>query len=356
MKFIHMADMHFDAPFAVLNKNELGEKRRLEQREIFKNIIEYIKENKVDCLFICGDLYEQAYIRKTTIEYINNLFKSIENTNIFIIPGNHDPIIKNSYYNKFQWNNNVTIFNGNVQKVELNSNIDIYGYGFNDFYLKTDILSTIKVEDEDKINILLTHGAIDSGSAEDKEYNPMPKRMLSESKFNYIALGHIHKKTEEDAKFIYPGSTIALGFDELGEHGVIEGKFDEELKTVTTRFIKFDQKEFVVQELNVSDIISKEELIEQINSIEIDLNKYYKIQLVGERNFEIDMIEINRFIENKNILKIKNLTKLKQDIYQIAEENTLKGIFVRNMLKKIEEQPDEKEMILKAIEIGIEAM
>ena len=30
MKFIHMADMHFDAPFTVLNiKNNLGEKRRL---------------------------------------------------------------------------------------------------------------------------------------------------------------------------------------------------------------------------------------------------------------------------------------------------------------------------------------
>lgn len=356
MKFIHMADIHFDAPFAVLNKNGLGEERRLEQREVFKNIIEYIKENKIDYLFICGDLYEQEYIRKTTIEYINNLFKTIENTKIFITPGNHDPIIQNSYYNKFQWNNNVTIFNENVQRIELNSNIDLYGYGFNDFYLKTDVLSTIKVENEDKINILLTHGAVDSGSAEDREYNPMPKRALSESKFNYIALGHVHKKTEENTKFVYPGSTIALGFDELGEHGAIEGKIDENSKVITTKFIKFDKKEFVEQELNVSEIISKEELIEKINSIDIDSNKYYKIQLVGERNFEIDVLEINKFIENKNILKIKDFTKLKQNIYQIAEENTLKGIFVRNMLKKIEEQPHEKEMILKAIEIGIEAM
>ena len=47
MKFIHMADMHFDSPFTVLNtRSNLGEKRRLEQREVFKKIIEYIKENK----------------------------------------------------------------------------------------------------------------------------------------------------------------------------------------------------------------------------------------------------------------------------------------------------------------------
>ena len=74
MKFIHMADMHFDAPFTVLNtRSNLGEKRRLEQREALRKIIQYIKENKIDYLFISGDLYEHQHIRETTIQYINSL-------------------------------------------------------------------------------------------------------------------------------------------------------------------------------------------------------------------------------------------------------------------------------------------
>lgn len=85
MKFIHMADMHFDSPFTVLNtRNNLGEKRRLEQREVFKRIIEYIKENNIEYLFIAGDLYEHQYIRETTIQYINSLFKEIPDTKIYI--------------------------------------------------------------------------------------------------------------------------------------------------------------------------------------------------------------------------------------------------------------------------------
>lgn len=355
MKFIHMADMHFDAPFVVLNKNGLGEERRLEQREVFKNIIEYIKENKIECLFICGDLYEQEYIRKTTIEYINNLFKTIQNTKIFIIPGNHDPLIQNSYYNKFQWNSNVTIFNSNVKKIELNEKIDLYGFGFEDFYLKIDTLNTIEIENENKINILLTHGSVDGGNDEKMEYNPMSKKDLRESEFNYIALGHIHKRSDID-KFVYPGSTIALGFDELGEHGIIEGEILEDTQEIKTKFIRMDEREFIEHEFKINEIISKEELIEKINTINIEKNKYYKILLTGERNFEINLNEINKYIENKNILKIKDFTKIKQDIYKISEENTLKGIFVRNMLKKMEENPEEKEIILKAIEIGIEAM
>ena len=117
MKFVHIADMHFDSPFTTLSdKGNLGEQRRLEQRKIFKKVIEYIKENKIEYLFISGDLYEHQYIRKSTIEYINNLFKEIENTKIFISPGNHDPILKKSYYNNFIWNKNVYIFNSEKKK------------------------------------------------------------------------------------------------------------------------------------------------------------------------------------------------------------------------------------------------
>ena len=48
MKFVHIADMHFDSPFVNLSdKESLGDLRRLDQRKAFKKVIEYIKENKI---------------------------------------------------------------------------------------------------------------------------------------------------------------------------------------------------------------------------------------------------------------------------------------------------------------------
>ena len=86
MKFVHIADMHFDTPFSSLSgKENLGEKRRLEQRKIFKDIIDYIKENQIQYFFIAGDLYEHEYVRESTISYINSLFEEIPKTKIFII-------------------------------------------------------------------------------------------------------------------------------------------------------------------------------------------------------------------------------------------------------------------------------
>ena len=37
MKFVHIADVHFDIPFRTLaERANLGQKRRMEQREAFK--------------------------------------------------------------------------------------------------------------------------------------------------------------------------------------------------------------------------------------------------------------------------------------------------------------------------------
>lgn len=357
MKFIHIADMHFDIPFTTLNKNDLGNLRRLEQRQIFKEIIEYIKQNNIDNLFICGDLYEHEYIKQSTIEYINNLFKEIPNTHIYIVPGNHDPKIKNSYYNKFNWNSNVHIFGEKIEKITT-ENVDIYGFGFDDFYMKNTQINNIQVENPNKINILLTHGTVDGVTEKDNNYNPMSKRELKSLNFDYIALGHIHKPEydiKEEHKIVYPGSTISMGFDELGKHGMIVGEILEN-KKVNIEFIPLDKKEFVEYELNIEEILSKEELIEKINEIEIEENKYYKIILIGKRNFEIDKYEIHKYIISPNIIKIKDNTTIKIDLEKLSEQNNLKGIFVKNMLEKLNNTEEDKELIIKAIEIGLDAM
>ena len=357
MKFIHMADMHFDTPFTVLNnRNKLGEKRRLEQREAFKKVIEYIKINDIKYLFISGDLYDNEYIRKTTIEYINNLFKEIQNTKIYITPGNHDPYLNNSMYKNFKWNNNVVIFDENLKIVE-NDDCDLYGYGFNDFYCKNNIIDEIEIKNKEKINILITHGALSGGSSFDMEYNPLNKNKLKELGFDYIALGHIHKldyNTEINQRIVYPGSTISMGFDELGKHGVILGEIDKE--NIKLNFIPIDDKEFKESEIDISEINSEEELIEKLNSLNLENNVFYKLILVGDKNFEINLYNIFKFILNENIIKIKDETKLKINLEEVSKENSLKGLFVKEILEELNNNNYNKEILENALEIGLEAI
>lgn len=360
MKFVHISDMHFDSPFVNLSDKEgLGDLRRLEQRKTLRKVIEYIKENGIKYLFISGDLYEQKYIKKSTIEYINNLFKEIPETKIFIAPGNHDPYVKNSYYNKFNWNENVKIFNSNIEKVEL-EDANIYGFGFDDFYCKKSGVENIEIEDKNKLNILVIHGTLDGGTIENSEYNPLSRKMLKGKGFDYIALGHIHKldyNQEENQNIIYPGSTVSLGFDELGPHGMIVGNLEK--GKLYLKFMPLDEVEFKLQDVDVTRISSKEELIEKINELEFAEDNLIEIILVGKRNFEIDKYELYKLISNDKVIKIKNKTEINYDLEKLANETTLKGLFAKEMLNKLNEDDlseEDREIIEKAVEIGLEAL
>lgn len=368
MRFIHMADMHFDTPFTALNsKTGLGGARRLEQRKAFKNIIEYIKNENIEFLFIAGDLYEHNYIRSTTIEFINELFKQIPNTKIFIAPGNHDPNLKNSYYSTFKWNDNVYIFDSNIKMYEFD-NVCIYGYGFEDFYCNNSKINEIKIKEKNKINILISHASLDSSEKQELQYNPIKEKDLTKLGFDYVALGHIHKQGIFNNNIVYPGSTIALGFDELGEHGILdvelikkenkllENNLEKNKINLKIKFIKIDERNFIEKNINISSINSEEELIEEINQINLEENKFYKIILEGEESFEINPTRICKLQEQKNVIKIIKISHIKENLEELSKEKSLRGIFVNKMLEKQKNSNYTEELINKAIEIGLDAL
>lgn len=354
MNFIHIADMHFDTPFTLLNsKGNFGKIRRMEQREIFKKIINYIKENNIEYLFIAGDLYEHNYIRKSTIEYINELFKQIPETKIFITPGNHDPYVANSMYKNFNWNSNVKIFTSNLEKVETND-ANIYGVAFDDFYCEKTDIENIILENKNKINILIAHGALNASDKLQLQYNPINKNKLKNIGFDYVALGHIHKldyNTEENQNIVYPGSTISMGFDELGKHGFIVGNIEK--NNLEIAFIPVDNREFKEIECDITNINDEEEFVEIINNLNLDNKNLYKINLTGNRNFELNVNNIYKFIEKDNIIKIKNKSKLNYNIEKLANETTLKGIFVNEIIDELNKNNYTKEELDYILEIGI---
>lgn len=357
MRFVHIADMHFDIPFTSLNSREnLGEKRRLEQRNVFKKVIEYIKQNKIDYFFIAGDLYEHEYVKKSTIDYIAALFREIPDTKIFISPGNHDPYIKGSYYDTYNFGDNVYIFhNSKLEKYE-DENVNIYGVAFTEFYMNNSCFENIVIPISNKPNILIAHCDLDG--SKDKEgfsYNPVLQSKLSSLGFDYGAIGHVHKNNLENKNRIYyPGSTISLGFDELGEHGMIVGEITKDKFYMD--FVRLDDRKFEEFELDVSEFASKEDLLEKIMNLNLNKSNIYKIILVGKRNFEINPRELLKILSSDNILKIKDETKLNYDLEELSMQNNLRGIFIREVIEKYKSGECTEEEFQKAIEIGLEAM
>ena len=170
-----------------------------------------------------------------------------------------------------------------------------------------------------------------------------------------------------------------MGFDELGKHGMVVGEINKN-EEPKIEFIELDEKEFIEKELDISEINTIEELIQKISEINLEENKYYKIILIGNRNFEINTYKLYKKIEIKNIIKIKDKTKINYKLEELSNEVSLKGLFAKEMLNKInnirtnqdeqiniefkingEEQENinediDKEILEKAIEIGMEVL
>ena len=198
----------------------------------------------------------------------------------------------------------------------------------------------------------------DLNGAKDKEgfsYNPILESKLNSLGFDYVALGHIHKNNlTNDNKIYYPGSTIALGFDELGDHGMIVGEIKN--GTVHIDFIKLDDRKFEEIELKVDEFSSKEDLLDRILNLNLDDKDLYKLILVGNRNFEINVREILRVVSRENILKVKDCTRINYDLEELSKQNNLKGIFIKEVLEMYNKGLCTEEEYQKAIEIGLEAM
>lgn len=168
-----------------------------------------------------------------------------------------------------------------------------------------------------------------------------------------MLFGHIHKKENKTSNIVYPGSLVSLGFDEPGEHGMIVGEITP--KEVKTEFISIDDTYFETKNIDISMFSSQEDLIENLNEIYKE-NTYFKIVLTGTRNFEINTNKILNLISNENILKLYDNTQSSFDLNALKNQPSLKGIFVKNMLLKLENEPENSDIIKNAIEIGLRTL
>ena len=364
VKIVHTADLHFDTPF-----NEVDDKQRLinkeELKEVFKNIINFCKEKHVDILLLAGDIFDNLTLSRETIYFIENVFNDIKETRVFISPGNHDPYNNKSFYKLIKWPENVYIFKDKLEKVyikELETNV--WGAAFNEKYVRESLIKGFS-QNNKEINIMVIHGEI-SSSIDSNEYNPITLKDIKESGMDYIALGHRHNFSgilkEGNTSYSYSGCPQGRGFDENGDKGIIYGYVAK--GAVELNFIKTCKRNYEEIYVDVSNSFGYEELREKIlNTIKEEdrKNNLYKIILKGEvsEKFHIEeKVLKSKLINDFYFCKIVDKTSIALDIKELSKGYSVKSIFVKNLLKKLQEAKtdEEKDVIKMALKIGVSSL
>lgn len=363
VKILHCADIHIGAAESFLGTR--SDSRQAETLITFEKIINLAKENSVDVLLIAGDLFNSNTIEKTFVDRVFECFEAVPDIKIVYAAGNHDPLNSESPFKKYALPENLFVLDTKDCYVEFaDLNTRVYGKSFKEVYMKGEPHFSI-TPDTNYINLMCIHGELRSDLGSD--YNSITGDFIENSGMDYIALGHVHKRTDigkiGDTYLSYCGCPEGQGFDELGEKGIYLGEISK--GSCNLQFVPTAKRMHNAESIDISGLLTSNEIASHI--IETVKQKYpdnfadnlYKIVLTGyvDETADISVPEItSRLNAAVYFAKVKNKTEIKLDFVSLSQEKTLKGVFVKNMLAKIESADEaEKERLKAALNMGLKA-
>lgn len=363
VKILHCADIHIGAAESFLGA--AASQRRYETLLTFERIVDTAKKEGVKLVAVAGDLFDSNSVEAELVSPVLNKISSVPTIQFVLSLGNHDPLSGNSPFKGKKLPENLHVFSVQDEcKVFENLNLKVYGKSFENVYMKgADRFSL--APDDDYINLLVLHGDIRSDLGSD--YNSITPSFIENSGMDYIALGHIHKRSDilklGKTYFAYSGCPEGQGFDEVGDKGVYIGEIGKNYCNL--KFVKTAKRSHIHEKINITDKVGSQEICAFIiNTLkekygERFRDNLYKIELVGEISLDesLNLAEIlSRISAEVYFAKVKDSTELKLNLAELADEISLKGLFVRNMLAKIDAADESEKATLKsALNIGLRA-
>ncbi|KUJ94861.1 MAG: Metallophosphoesterase [Desulfonauticus sp. 38_4375] len=230
MKLLHTADWQIG-----LKVNQLayaGEKVREARFKTIERIIELANKEKVDCILVCGDVFDHNAINPKTLSRLLNILKRFSNP-IYLLPGNHDPLVYGSIWENPLWSEVENVFLLKEEKPIEYANYILYPAPVKDPYTQKECFHWLKEVNKKKISIGLGHLNL----ALDDKYQELyltPNR-AKELDFSYLALGHWHSYYQYSEKIAYSGTpeTTKFGEENSGQVLLVEIKHPQEPPQIT---------------------------------------------------------------------------------------------------------------------------
>lgn len=319
IKIVHIGDLHLCSP--MLNMGDKGNSRKGELLETFSNIIRLAKKENADALLIAGDLFENSNPDAETLKFVFDEFERISNIKVFISLGNHD------YALNCDFPPNVHVFKNYIEKISI-GNVDVYGVSFDEEHCRQCIIEGFTTDDEEKINVLLVHGDVQSKSF----YNPITLDDIKYSKMDYVALGHVHSHNGFEkagaTTYAYCGIPEGRAFDECGEKGVIIAEIGKGY--ANCRFVPVCSRKYLCKNTDISDSEDNLQIAEKISLSLEGTENAYRVSLTGIKKTFVDTKFIKEYLE-KNYYYIE----IEDNAEEYSDgEYSLKNLFVKNCQNK----------------------
>ncbi len=352
LHILHAADLHLDAPFAALPA-ERARVRRDEQRLLLDRLADTAIERGADLVLLSGDLLDHQQTYRETAQALAAALGRIP-APVVIAPGNHDFYHPSSLYAAPIWPENVHIFQTDAPQMMTLAGCRVYGAAFTGPFRDDSPLAGVRVP-AGEVSVMACHGDV-GGSG---RYGSIPAEDIAASGLSYLALGHVHTcsglQRAGGTFWAYPGCPEGRGFDETGDKGGLWVTIDDAGK-VTAEFVPLARRryEIVACDLTGRDPAEAAALALSRGSRE----DICRLVLTGQAQ-RVDLAALGRAVEGLRwAVSLRDHTRLPQDLWSREGEDSLTGLFLRDMRDRMKKAKDEDEAALldRAVRFGLAAL
>ena len=283
MKFLHTADWHLGIKYKQLG-DKAQQARNIRLKTVEK-LIQKAREENVDFILISGDLFDSNQVDRSLLTAVSQIFSDISPTPIYLLPGNHDPLGRDSLFNDPVWEklDNLTIFT--QPEPYDHGNVTIYPCPVSQKKSKDDPTQWINAQDNPNISIGLAHGNLQVGFIDDANFPIKPERTTI-SGLDYLALGEWHSLFEQPdsngiVRTIYPGTpeTTKFGEDASGQAVIVEIDVRNSPPQITP--IEVGTLSWQKQEKEINSLADVQYLESELNNIPEPENNVILLKVKG---------------------------------------------------------------------------
>lgn len=356
MKIIHLSDLHIGKRVCDCSLIE-------DQEFILNSILEIIRNESPDAVIIAGDVYDKPIPTSEAIRLLDNFIVSLSKMPLhtFIISGNHDSPERLSFGNRIMSANGIHIspvYSGETIPITLSDD-----YGEVDFYLLpfikpalvrkffdtelTDYNSAVKAAvekmnvDSSKRNVIVTHQFVTGSICDSEELSVGGTENVDGEifdKFDYVALGHIHRpQNVGDKKIRYCGTPLKYSISEIGQKKtvtVVELREKGELSVKTIPLVPM--REMREYKMTFAELTNKT-FYETINT-----DDYIVATLTDERDIPDAVKTLQQIFPN--LVKMRYDNSRTQDVSIIHAENSNEKLPPEILFEKFYEKQNNHSM------------
>ncbi len=362
VRLMHLADLHLGAPLSFLGERAAERSKHLESALI--RALDLAPRKGVHAIVIAGDLFDSFNPPPELIARVKAAFKKTSDAgiSIILIPGTHDSDrYANSVYRKTMLPGVEVLLDPGAVRKTLGDH-EVYFYGFSGGGRTEESAPPFRRGPEDGLHVALVHGTVAEAGhwTSSRRDFPLSPDELERSGFDYVALGHHHNFREfrfGKTTAVYPGTLEGLNFGEEGDrHLIVVEISDGGVAVEKTKHNRMTLSKINI-DLPTSAIGSLDGLVSAIEK-RSDPEAIVKIVLEGSADFvpatgEIEACLGEQFFHFEVIDETSVVGG--ELIRSIMNEDTVRGIFTRKMLDRIERcSGEERASAELALRVGIE--